>query len=63
MKVLYLHHNQPDYLAESLLHGLRTLLGKNCVDVPRYDSMYTPITDKMRSKLRGNGFTLFVVIF
>ena len=35
MKVLYFHHNQPDYLAESLLHRLRTLLGKNCVDVPR----------------------------
>ncbi|MFM6749262.1 MAG: glycosyltransferase family 1 protein [Dolichospermum sp.] len=59
MKVLYLHHNQPDYLAESLFHGLRTLLGKNCVDVPRYDSLYKPLTDKMRSKLRGNGFTLY----
>jgi hypothetical protein len=59
MKVLYLHHNQPDYLAESLFHGLRSLLGENCVDVPRYDSMYSPLTDKMRSKLRGHGFTLY----
>jgi hypothetical protein len=59
VKVLFLHHNQPDYLAESLFHGLRSLLGKDCVDVPRYDSMYAPLTDGMRAKLRGHGFTLY----
>ena len=59
MKVLFLHHNQPDYLAESLFHGLRSLLGKDCVDVPRYDSLYAPLTDPMRAKLRGHGFTLY----
>lgn len=59
MKVLYLHANQPDYLAESLFHGLRELLGHACVDVPRYDSMYKPLTEGMRSKLRGHGFTLY----
>ena len=59
MKVLFLHHNQPDYLAESLFHGLRSLLSKDCVDVPRYDSMYAPLTDGMRAKLRGHGFTLY----
>lgn len=59
IKVLFIHSNQPDYLAESLFHGLRTLLGKNCVDVPRYDSMYAPVTNKIRSKLRGHGFTLY----
>ena len=59
MKVLYLNNNTPDYLAESLFHGLRTLLGVNCVDFPRYDSMYSPLTDEKRAKLRGNGFTLY----
>lgn len=59
MKILFLHHNQPDYLAESLFHGLRSLLGKDCVDVPRYDSMYAPLTVGMRAKLRGFGFTLY----
>jgi len=59
MKILFLHSNQPDYLAESLFHGLRTLLGKNCVDAPRYDSMYLPLTNSIRSKLRGHGFTLY----
>lgn len=59
MKVLFLHPNQQDYLADSLFHGLRTLLGENCVDVPRYDCMYAPIPDALRTKLRGNGFTLY----
>jgi hypothetical protein len=59
MKLLFLHLNRPDYLAESLFHGLRKVLGNNCVDVPRYDSMYAPLTDSMKSKLRGNGFTLY----
>lgn len=59
MKVLFLHTNQPDYLAESLFHGLRTLLGESCIDVPRYDSLYAPLTERLKSKLRGYGFTLY----
>lgn len=59
MKVLFLHSNRVDYLAESLFHGLRVLLGKNCVDVPRCDSMYAPLNDSFRSRLRGGGFTLY----
>lgn len=59
MKVLFLRSNRADYLADSLFHGLRSLLGDNCVDVPRYDSMYDPLTDSFRSKLRGGGFTLY----
>lgn len=59
MKILFLHCNQPDYLGESLFHGLRSLLGKNCVDVPRYDSLYAPLTNRLKSKVRGNGFTLY----
>ena len=59
MKVLFLHPNQQDYLSDSLFHGLRSVLGEDCVDAPRYDCMYSPLTDAMRSKLRGNGFTLY----
>ncbi len=58
-RVLYLHANEPCYLAESLLHGLRTTLGSRCVDVPRYDSLYAPLPDGIRTKLRGHGFTLY----
>lgn len=59
MRVLFLHENRPDYLAESLFHGLRSLLGSGCVDVPRYDSLYAPLRPRLRAKLRGHGFTLY----
>jgi hypothetical protein len=59
MRVLFFHSNSPDYLADSLFHGLRSLIGNDCVDVPRYDSMYKPLTEQIRAKLRGHGFTLY----
>lgn len=59
MKVLFLHPNDPDYLISGLFHGLRKILGKNCVDLPRFDGMYKPYTDGLRNKIRGRGFTLF----
>jgi hypothetical protein len=34
-------------------------LGKDCVDLPRFDAMYKPLSEKMRSKIRGRGFTLY----
>ena len=54
--VLYLHSNAEDYLADSLLHGLRTVLGEDVVDVPRRDSMYA-VADQGRTY--GRGFTLY----
>ena len=59
MRVLFLHTNRQDYLADGIFHGLRTLLGEDCVDVPRYDCMYAPLENELKSKLRGNGFTLY----
>ena len=59
MKVLFLHPNTPDYLTAGLFHGLRSLLGPQCVDLPRFDGMYAPLTPAMRSKIRGRGFTLY----
>jgi hypothetical protein len=54
--VLYLHSNAEDYLADSLLHGLRSVLGDAVVDVPRRDSMYA-VGDHGRTY--GRGFTLY----
>jgi len=59
MKILYLHCNQPCYVAEPLFHGLRSVLGNQCVDVPRYDSLYQQSTKKFSRSLRGEGFTLY----
>jgi hypothetical protein len=55
-RILFLHANAEDYLADSLLHGLRGLLGADVVDVPRRDSMYS-VDDQ--SLTYGRGFTLY----
>jgi hypothetical protein len=55
-RILFLHANAEDYLADSLLHGLRSLLGADVVDVPRRDSLYA-IEDQ--SLTYGRGFTLY----
>lgn len=58
-KVLVLHANGEDYLGDSLLHGLRTVLGADCVDAPRRDALYDTLTDEARAALYGRGFTLY----
>lgn len=59
MRVLFLHANTPDYLSAGLFHGLRSLLGKDCVDLPRFDCMYSPLSGGIKEKIRGNAFTLY----
>ena len=54
--ILFLHANAEDYLADSLLHGLRAELGAEVVDVPRRDSLYA-VEDQSRTY--GRGFTLY----
>lgn len=59
MRVLFLHSGTEDYLAQGLFHGLRAILGPECVDVPRYDVMYRDLPAERRATLRGRGFTLY----
>lgn len=54
-----MHLNTQDYMADSLLHGLRTVLGDRVVDFPRRDVLYDDITDEQRSRAYGRGFTIF----
>jgi hypothetical protein len=58
-RVLFLHANSEDYLADSLLHGLRLVLGERVVDVPRRDALYDDLTPARRRALYGRGFTLY----
>jgi len=58
-RVLFLHANGEDYLADSLLHGLRTVLGDGVVDVPRRDVLYDDLPPRRRAALYGRGFTLY----
>jgi hypothetical protein len=57
LRVLYFSSPEQDYLADSLLHGLRVLLGPDLVDVPQRDVMYRG--RPRPAKLYGNGFTLY----
>jgi hypothetical protein len=59
VRVLFLQCETQDYQADALFHGLRSLLGANCVDVPRADSLYDTLLPADRARLRGRGFTLY----
>ena len=49
---------QNDFLEVSILNGLRSLLGKDCVDYPRKKIMYHDFSDISKDELHGRGFTL-----
>jgi hypothetical protein len=56
MKILFLTSEGQDYLQDQVLIGLRNILGRDCVDVPRQAAVYRdcPIPDE---RLYGRGFT------
>ena len=43
----------------SILHGLREVLGENCVDFPRKKVMYHDWSSTKKEDLHGRGFTLY----
>ena len=57
--MLFLSPNTEDYLADSLLHGLRTVLGERLVDYPKREVLYDSYPPEWRRRLYGNGFTLY----
>ena len=58
MKILFIGQcGIGDYQQDSTLHGLKSLFGSDCVDVPKIEYMYSSYGDT--SKLYGRGFTLF----
>ena len=44
---------QNDYLEVSILHGLRALMGNDCVDYPRKKIMYHDFSDIPKDQLSG----------
>ena len=61
-RVLFLTCPHEDYLADSLLHGLRGLLGADVVDYPKAEFMYRSYPRERRSSLYGHGFTLYCLL-
>ncbi|HJQ20595.1 MAG TPA: hypothetical protein VJ867_09625 [Gemmatimonadaceae bacterium] len=58
MNVLYFTSPASDYLADSVLHGLRSLMGPTVVDYPRADVLYADGA-ALKTKAHGRGFTLY----
>ena len=59
MRILFLTSSEADYLADSLLLGLRQIFGANIVDYPRCDALYRNCPAAIQSQIRGHGFTLY----
>lgn len=65
MKILYVTtqqispNAQGDFQENMILHGLRSVIGKNVIDVPRKKVMYGDFSEVTRDELHGRGFTLY----
>jgi hypothetical protein len=67
MKILFLTADGADYLADSLLHGLRNLVGSDVVDYPKCEIMYSTymppsFQEEKKYHLYGLGFTLYKLL-
>ena len=58
VKILFFTDSHEDYVADSLLHGLKGLFGSQVVDYPKKDILYKGDLTK-KHKLWGRGFTLY----
>ncbi|HET6509478.1 MAG TPA: hypothetical protein VFG42_21955 [Baekduia sp.] len=58
-RVLFLTSGSDDYVSDSLMHGLRELLGERVVDQPRADQLYRDQGPERRARRYGRAFTLY----
>lgn len=58
-RVLFISSGSDDYVADSLMHGLRELLGARAVDWPRVDQLYVTEPPEHRARRYGRAFTLY----
>jgi hypothetical protein len=58
-RVLLVTTDSPDYLSDTLVHGLRLILGERLVETPRRDPLYSDFPDEWRALHYGRGFTLY----
>lgn len=61
-RILFLTAGHEDYLADGLLHGLRTLLGADVVDYPKAEFLYETYPRDRRGNLYGRGFSLYALL-
>ncbi len=58
-RVLLVTTDSPDYMSDTLVHGLRLILGERLVETPRRDPLYSDFPDEWRGLQYGRGFTLY----
>jgi len=58
-RVLFLTPDINSYLADSVFHGLRSVLGADVVDYPKHEIAYRTFPETRRGGLYGRGFTLY----
>ena len=63
MKLLYLTGRDPnsagDFQEVCMLHGLRSIMGEDCIDWPKKKILYADFSDSPKDELHGAGFTLY----
>ena len=63
MKLLYLPGRDPnsagDFQEVCMLHGLRSIMGEDCIDWPKKKILYADFSDSPKDELHGAGFTLY----
>lgn len=63
MKVLFVNIKDPnkqgDLMEVMALHGLKTILGKNCLDYPKKAIIYGDFSKNSKESLHGYGFSLY----
>jgi hypothetical protein len=57
--ILFLADPAEDYVADTLFHGLRALLGASVVDYPKRAALYRSWPEERKDELYGRGFTIY----
>lgn len=58
-RVLLVTTDSPDYMSDTLVHGLRLLLGDNLMETPRRDPLYKDFPAEFVERQYGRGFTMY----
>lgn len=62
MKILFINSSIPNYVADGLFHGLRSIPGITVIDIPRMDYMYVDASCEDLKKTGSKGSSLYKLL-